>query len=692
MVAPWLLAALVVSDTQDPLLDVPPLPEATASYDLKAELDPETKRITAEGTIRWVHRGEAGVDELWWHLYLNAFRNQASTFMRETGGRLRGDEMISDDWGWIEVTRLEARGADLLAEASFETPDDDNADDRTVLRTPLGFVLEPGETLEIEVAFTSQLPRVFARTGYGGSFFMVAQWFPKLGVLLDSYRPRPDAPRWNAHQFHGSSEFFADFGDYRVAITVPDDHVVGATGSAVERRHEDGKTTVTYVQKGVHDFAWTADPRFVEQIHTFGPEDVPAEDRATAAELLGLSPDDFHVPTVEVRLLLQPEHVVFAERYRKAVFASLQWFGLLYGFYPYPTLTLVDGPRQAHGAMGMEYPTLIAGGVSWPQPEGSISPELVTVHEFGHQYWYGLVATNEFEEAWLDEGFNTYSTGEVLDRVYGPLLVVPKLLGVPLTPWFFNQKVSQESFFAVRLLRDPDSDPIAQPAWHYRTDRSYGVNSYPRPALFLRQVEALLGPSTFARAMRTYALRWRYRHPTTEDFLQTLDDATGRPISDLLRPLLREPGALDYAVVELESKPKLKREGVYERTDPDDPTAHRVVESSEDDASDPTSYTTTVELERKGEARWPVTVEVRFEDGSVRRRSWSGAARWKRFEFETPAKAASARIHPDGEVPLDLRRINDSRRIEPDPSPGWVWGAHTTHAMQVLLQVLGAAL
>ncbi len=672
------------------LPEVSPPPEATASYDLAVQLDPTTQRISATGTVTWVHRGKAPVDALWWHLYLNAFRNTESTFMKESGGQLRGDEMVDGEWGYIEVTRMEMGRFDLLKHSTFETPDDENSDDRTVLRTPLPAPLRPGEQVSIDVAFSAQLPRVFARTGYGGTFFLVAQWFPKVAVLEGSYRDAPPN-RWNAHQFHASSEFFADFGDYRVAITVPEDHVVGATGRAVRRFTKDGSTTVIYEQDHVHDFAWTADPRFVEETHLFEPTDVPEEARRTAAELLGMSPSELELPPVQVRLLLQPEHTMFAERYRKAIFASLTWFGLLYGPYPYETLTLVDGPRQARGAMGMEYPTFIAGGSRWPQPSDTLSPELVTVHEFGHQYWYGLVASNEFEEAWLDEGFNTYSTGIVLDRAYGPLRTVPRVLGVPMSWWFHDVRIDQGTFFHIGVLRSPDMDPIVQPAWTYRSDRSYGVNSYPRPALFLRQVEAWLGAETFARAMRTYALRYRWKHPTTEDFLRVLDEVATGTVSERLRPLLFEPGALDYAVVELESDGRKAPRGVFERTDPDDPFAHRVTSetSTGTEGADATRYETKLVIERKGAAEWPVTVEVGFEDGTTVRKRWDGAGRWKRFEWVTPARATWARLHPEGQVPLDIRRTNDSRRRRPDPLAGRVWGAHGTAAMQALIELLG---
>lgn len=669
--------------------------EETVTYDLDARLSPEDKTVTGEGTITWTNRGDRPVRELWWHLYLNAFKNDRSTFMRESdGGKLRGDVFERGEWGYIDVTRLQARGEDLLAGRTFEQPDDGNTEDRTVMRTSLPFAVEPGERVELSVAFTSKLPRVFARSGYGGTFFMVAQWFPKLGVLEDSYRDiRPvgtSTPAWNCHQYHAHSEYFADYGRYRVAITVPADHVVGATGKRVkEEKNDDGTITYVHEQARVHDFSFTADPRFIEKTRTFDPTvEVTEAQKKEAAELLDLPMDAFEITPVEVKLLIQPEHEQYAERYFRAVFESLRWFGLWYGAYPYDVLTVVDGPRTARGAMGMEYPTLITGGVSWPAPASVSSPELVTVHEFGHQYWYGLVGTNEFEESWLDEGFNTYSTGKVLDRAYGTFVIAPKLFGLPLVPWFPETRIDQLAFARMGTMLNPTSDAVVRRSWEYRRGSSYGVNSYPRPALVLRQLEHELGPSTFARAMRAYHLRYRYRHPTTRDFIAVIEEAAGRSMDHFFEPAMYRSVEFDYAIEEITSEKRPSAAGMFEEGKTVTlEEAERLDEENED-----RPYDTEVYVRRDGEAQHPVTVEVVFEDGKTERVTWDGRYRWKRFRFTTDAKAKYARLYPEEEMPIDLERGNDSRTLKPSFLPGASWGSHVLYAIQTLWQLLGGLL
>src|SRR5262249_48609868 len=157
-------------------------------------------------------------------------------------------------------------------------PDDGNPDDRTVVEVPLDRPAAPGETVDVRIAWTSHIPRTFARTGAIGNFFFIAQWFPKIGVLEDA--------GWNCHQFHATTELFADCGVYDARLPVPSGWIVGATGVERDRQEgADGTTTHHFVQEDVHDFAWTTSPDFVEHRARFEHPTLPA---------------------VDMRLLLQP--------------------------------------------------------------------------------------------------------------------------------------------------------------------------------------------------------------------------------------------------------------------------------------------------------------------------------------------------------------------------------------------------
>jgi hypothetical protein len=197
----------------------------TADYEIEVTLDPDTHRLQASERVRWTNTTATPTDEIYLHLYLNAFASSETTFMRELrGNSLRSRVALSDDWGWVRIERMVLDdGVDLMPEMEFVRPDDDNADDFSVARVMLGRVVEPGDVVELEIEFSAQLPRIIARTGFMDNFHLVGQWFPKLGVFEGE-------EGWNCHQFHASSEFFADFGAYRVSITLPENWVLGASG------------------------------------------------------------------------------------------------------------------------------------------------------------------------------------------------------------------------------------------------------------------------------------------------------------------------------------------------------------------------------------------------------------------------------------------------------------------------------
>ncbi len=431
LISGWMPSRTVEAD---PFGRVPAESKDTLSWKIQATLLPMTQQVKATGTLTWRNDSPVAVPDVWLHLYLNAFKNRRTTFMKESGASHRGNDFDERYPGSIELEsfrHLRAQGpVELIAGKEFERPDDGNPDDETVVRIPLGEggAIAPGETATFELTWTSRLPRVFARTGFGGpsAFFMVAQWFPKPGVWEQATKGGPWA--WNCHQFHGSSEFYADYGSYDVELTVPASLSgrIGASGKRVplsgdqlERKNADGTITVRHQVEHVHDFAWVCGEDF--EVHTMrfeGGSGTDAVEQERVARVLGLTPSALDLPAVDVHILLQPEHADQLNRHWHAVRHALTYMGFWFGPYPYPTLTVVDPDHRGRDAGGMEYPTLITGGTGYVRASRQTSPEGVLVHEFGHQHFYGLVGSNEFQNAWMDEGFTTYATSKVLDKAY----------------------------------------------------------------------------------------------------------------------------------------------------------------------------------------------------------------------------------------------------------------------------------
>jgi hypothetical protein len=625
---------------QPPALPPQPAPGGAAlsprnaSYAITARLDPKSRTLTGDEILTWRNTSASPATTLRFHLYYNAWRNTRSTWMRDR--RLAGETPLASrpesDWGWIDVTNIRViapRGspADMTARARFVAPDDGNAEDRTVLEVPLDRAIAPGETANIQVAWSSRVPRTFARTGAIGNFYFIAQWFPKIGVLENT--------GWNCHQFHSATEFFSDFGTYDVRLTVPRNWIVGATGVERDRRDDaDGTTTHHYVQDDVHDFAWTASPDYIERRAAF---------------------EHPSLPRVDIRLLLQPEHAAQADRHFAATRAALKYYGEWFGPYPYGHITVVDPAWQSE-AGGMEYPTLFTAGSRWLAPRGVTTPEGVTVHEAGHQFWYGIVATNEFEHAWMDEGLNTYSTARVIEQAYTPNYYAKRYFG-GFVPWVFRDFPLSRATDGDRLTAyRPAARADAQwtPTWQYFPGTAAAI-TYSKTALWLHTLERMLGWDTMQRIMSTYFSRWAFRHPKPQDFFAVANEVSGRDLTWFFDQVHRSSNVFDYGVDTLHSEPAAGRgyvgEGNERRfTDPAQPAG---------------PFRTTVVVRRYGEGTFPVDVRVVFENKEEMRWRWDGLERWKAFEIDKPVRAAFAQVDPEQVLLLDVNYTNNSAALAP---------------------------
>lgn len=699
-------------------------PTIITRYRIDVRLDVKAKQLKGRQWLIWFNDSQDQIRELHFHLYLNAFKNIDSTYMVEAKreGRPLGTGINAFDfrhWGFIEIDSIRlVNGEDLTERLEFIRPDDNNPYDQTVMRVTLPQPIPPQGEVRLEIAFTAQLPQVFARTGFRRDFFLVAQWFPKIGVYEEAGERRRAEGGWNCHQFHASSEFYADFGTYDVTITVPSNYVVGATGGIPRRRQDngDGTTTYNFYQEDVHDFAWTASPRFIRIERQFiARQQVTDHEIAQMMRLFGLPREQIELSDVNVILLIQPEHASQIERHFRAIFQAIKHYGLWYGRYPYTTLTVVDPPRGADGAGGMEYPTFITAGTQWWTPRRVLSPESVIVHEFGHQYWYGLVANNEFEEAWLDEGVNTYSQGRVLEAAYGPSHFYEWFFGIPVpgrrwleiklpsfpfagvdpiplgTYWQYIPQHEWQRRWS-RYITNADLDVVRRSAWEYLTADSYRTNSYDKPALMLRTLENYLGDELMARVMRTYAQRYRFRHPTTQDFIDTVNEVTGLELDWYFDQLLSTGGVVDYAVSDLTSEPVENPQGIYDRE------GQRLTLAGADEAETTGLYRSIVTLRRLGSVVLPVKVEILFANGERVKEHWDGRDHWRQFHYLKPTPVVSAELFsatldpagPNHPLLLDVDFTNNSRRRTPDRLPAFRWASKLLFWIQNFLHQLSS--
>ena len=604
--------ASLIPETTSAINSSTPLSQRVVAYNIEGRYDPKMHSLDGSEILTYHNLTGQPLDRFPFHLYLNAFQPKA-TWIREAkamGTRDVTYEKWEDkDYGSDEIKSFEVVGmGDLTSKLEYIQPDDGNKDDKTVVQIVLPRAVAPGESIQFKIKFHDQFPETQARSGWKRDFILGGQWFPKVGVWWNG--------AWNCHQYHATTEFFADFGVYDVSLTLPQYEVVGASGVLVNTvKNADGTQTVTYHGDDIHDFAWTASPRYKVGEDTFQGTMGP----------------------VQLRLLMQPAHWGQEARHVKILKQTLEHFERWYGPYPYKTLTLVD-PEPDSDAGGMEYPTFITGDSTWWMPDGVYLPELVVEHEFGHQYWYGMVATNEFEDAWLDEGVNSYTECKVMDSVFSPKTSFLSQFGITVG----NREVQRIQFIGVA-----DLDPLARKAYEYASFNSYGGVTYGKTASVLLTVEMVIGEDTVQKALRTYFMRYRFTHPTKEDFLKTIEEVSGKDLHWYFNQAVYGTQVFDYEVMRISSDPVnwYKKDFKEKKGE--------------------TVYDSRVRIHRKGDFVFPVEIEVKFDNGEKVREQWDGQDRWVRFTYRKKAKIESVEVDPDHKINLDRDNFNNSRTADP---------------------------
>lgn len=686
-------------------LDLPP---SAITYRIEAALDPATRALTGTEEIRWTNRTGEPVSKLPLHLYLNAFSHQHTTWMQGVAAaRLQMGDLLArepDPWGHTEPTSIKQRTSTGDRDAPFAPiqPDDGNPLDRSLAEITLAEPVAPGAEVVLTVTFEARLPAPIARTGGARDYFLVAQWYPKIGVIeAPGVRHAPSA-RSAARQFHGPTEFYADFADYDVTFSLPEGWLVGATGRAEGEPVADGAghVKVRHTQRAVHDFALVAGKSLSDRWARHTPQGGG--------------------PAVDVRYILPAGTEHQLPRWRHAVEGGLDVLGSRVGPYPYTTLTVVMMPWWAIRTAGMEYPTLITGVPGdplWDSPllAGAAFAEAVVVHELGHQYFYGLLASNEQEEAFLDEGLNSYWEQEIMRSVYGESASHGTILGRPV-------RTRDMQMLSLAGAAASIAEPLRKrPTWLFARD-TWGAQSYPRSTSIWSTAAGLFGQDMIDRVFAEYFRRFAFRHPDADDLLAVAAEAGSPELAAFLKEAFERERIPDVAVTEVSSKrweaplgrvvtaggpvivtresraaspeiglPEDAREAdgrvVAEITDAGWVRGDKSVTGSitrapltpERGAPSPDHrpggfHESLVRITGPGWDTLPVTVEVRFADGAVVRDRWDGKAAWRTYRFVRGAPVTSARLDPEGRLFVDVKPENNALSAGPHGGVAADWG------------------
>ncbi len=513
------------------------------AYTIDVSLDDTLHLLSGACDIEYVNNSPDALSEIYLHLWPNAFRNRSTAFaqqMLENNDRefYFADKQKLGGYKDIDIKINESATEWNYHEGNFD-----------IVLIKLVSPLQPGGKLTINTGFEMKIPDSFSRLGHVGQSYQMTQWYPKPAVYdLDGWHPMP---------YLDQGEFYSEFGSFDVSITLPDNYVVGATGVLQTETEKDflekkiietrakikkkeftnkeavfppsstkGKT-IRYTAENVHDFAWFADKRFYvnrDQVEVGGKK------------------VDTYVMFTDKESNLWTDAINYVNR-------SVLFYSEQVGDYPYPQATAVQSALSA-GA-GMEYPMITVIGLSGSR---KALDEVIT-HEVGHNWFYGILATNERDHAWMDEGFNTFYEGRYMKKNYektSSYLGMDRIAGVP------DNEANQLTFLLP--MRRHTDQPIDTKSQDLRL-LNYWTNSYDKPAFLLRYLEAYLGTEVFDATMHKYYEVWKFKHPRPQDVKRLFETETGKDLSWFFGDLIGTTKRLDYAVKSLKEV-----DGKYELT------------------------------------------------------------------------------------------------------------------------------
>ena len=512
-------------------------------YNIKVTLHEQTYTLSAEMTLEYVNHSPDTLKEIWMHLWPNAYRDGHSALAKQMmrDGDYRLYYAKDKDRGYIDSLNFKVDGENAYLAYDAEHQDIG----RVALPTPL----PPGGRTTLSTPFRVKVPSGrFSRLGHIGHSFQITQWYPKPAVY--------DRDGWHQMPYLNQGEFYSEFGSFDVSITVPDNYVLGATGdlqngekeiewlntkaneteqlialNKLPQENEEGKPdmefppasettkTLRYVQNNVHDFAWFCDKRY-------------------------------HVLKGEVALPHSKRKVTtwafFTNREAELWKESIEYlndatyyYSLWNGDYPYEHVTAVDGTISAGG--GMEYPNItVIGGAG-----NALGLETVIMHEVGHNWFYGILGSNERTHAWMDEGINSFNENRYIETKY------PDDTGsmIGLNAFGIENLDHKGTFFA--LYQYMAARNFDQPIDYHSNDYlsiNYGGIVYGKSALVFDYLKAYLGTELFDRCMQTYFERWKFKHPQPEDLRAVFEEVTGKSLDWFFDDVVKTTGTIDYKI------------------------------------------------------------------------------------------------------------------------------------------------
>ncbi|HEY6162736.1 MAG TPA: M1 family metallopeptidase [Bacteroidia bacterium] len=512
------------------------------NYTIHVKLDDVKHELNADESIEYINNSPDALPFLYFHLWPNAYKNNKTALGRQCleNGKMNFYYAKDEDRGYIDQLDFKVDGEPVKMQYMGDSID--------ICKLFLNKPLQHGEHITITTPFHVKIPLgVFSRIGHIGQQYQVTQWYPKPAVY--------DANGWNPIPYLDQGEFYSEFGSYDVYITVPKNYVVGATGDLPEgdpetewlnKKAEETKTkvfltenkpgdydafpasdpdtkTLHYHQSKVHDFAWFCDKRYNV---LKGEVELPHSKRKVNTWVMFTNGQGD----------LWKDAIPYVND-------ALYYYSLWNGDYAYNHATAVDGALSAGG--GMEYPNITVIG----ETRDAFLLDVVITHEVGHNWFYGMLGSNERMHAWMDEGINSANENRYVKTKYPDALLVGGMnyslvKAFDLAP--YKHKSEYELGYLINAKKNEDQ-PIEYPAWKY-TELNYAGVVYSKTAIIFDYLHAYLGDELYDKCAQEYFTEWEFKHPMPKDVREVYERVSGKNLSWFFDDLINTTKKLDYKI------------------------------------------------------------------------------------------------------------------------------------------------
>ncbi|MBO9593495.1 MAG: M1 family metallopeptidase [Niabella sp.] len=500
--------------------------QQSLKYDMQVTLDDKNRSLKGKQAIQYKNNSPETLDFIWFHIWPNAYKNDSTALFKQIRSDLsRTEKLEAVTYGSIDGLNFKVDGKPA------KTAPHSNPQYIDIIKVMLPEPLKPGATATITTDFNVKLPSYFSRSGFADGEFMICQWYPKPAVF--------DKTGWHEFPYLDMGEFYSEYADYQVKITLPSDYVVGATGVLQDKEELEryksvgamnaagrnaspklykpakaGLKTLTYTAENVPDFAWFAEKGLVIQYDTIQLKN----------------------KTVDAFTYYHNQPGTLWNNSIDYVKDAVQHYSKWIGEYQYPTVQAFEGPKN-NSSGGMEYPMITL--ITCPDATREYLDGVIA-HEVGHNWFMSMLGSNERAHTWQDEGLNTYYQFRYEAEKYRYNSVARE--SIPEEVKKLPVKEFQERLYFA-LSQIPMQSMIEQPAADFKTSEDYGLVSYIKTSIWMYLLERQFGQDKIDQAFRDYFNTWNNKHPQPEDMKASFEKSMGTNL-DRFFALLKKQGSL----------------------------------------------------------------------------------------------------------------------------------------------------